>query len=95
MTTVLFIRPSHDDVTSYLFHYSKQLVSEAEAKGFNTLNKEKEKTTKKIITKIIKKNNPSFIMFNGHGNPNIIVGHQNEPLITCGENSCVNMVISM
>ncbi|MFH1439184.1 MAG: hypothetical protein ABIG89_01360 [Candidatus Woesearchaeota archaeon] len=81
MTTVLFVRPSHDDVTSYLYHYSKELLEDSKFKGFRTINKEKGDANKKVIIPIIEKNNPNFIMFNGHGNTSLICGHNDEFLV--------------
>lgn len=86
MKKTLFVRPSHDDVTSYLYYFSKELVKESDLKGFTTLNKEKEKANKKIVIEIIEKHNPDFIMFNGHGSPTVICGHDNEPIIEYGKN---------
>jgi len=82
----LFVRPRHDDVVTYLHHYSDDLVKISDSKGFKTLNKEKEQTTKEIVTNIISKNKPNFIMFNGHGNENCICGHNDEPLIELDKN---------
>ena len=86
MEKILFVRPAHDDVTSYLFYYSKQLLKEAELKGFKVLNKEKEKANFKVITEIIETINPRFIMFNGHGNSRTICGHKDEALIVLDKN---------
>ncbi len=86
MKKALFVRPAHDDVTSYLYFYSKPLLKESRMKGFQTFNKEKEKAVNPEITGIITKHNPGFIMFNGHGSPNIIRGHNNDLLIEQGKN---------
>ncbi|HLC46517.1 MAG TPA: hypothetical protein VJI75_02125 [Candidatus Nanoarchaeia archaeon] len=82
----LFVRPSHDDVVSYLYFYSKELVEESRKRNFETLNKEKKDATQKIISDIILKNEPAFIMFNGHGSPNIICGHNDGFIIIKGNN---------
>lgn len=82
----LFVRPQHDDVVSYLYHYSKELLDKSESKGFDTINKEKEDATSKIVLSVIQKKNPNFIMFNGHGSPILICGHDDEILIEYGKN---------
>jgi hypothetical protein len=87
MAKTLFIRPSHDDVTSYLYHYSKGLVEDSRRRGFTTFNKEKESAAKGIVIPLIDKNDPSFIMFNGHGSPDLICGHNNEIIIQNGLNN--------
>lgn len=86
MKKTLFVRPCHDDVVSYLHYYSKALLKESNNKGFKTINKEKENANKAVVTSIIKKNNPNFIMFNGHGSPTMICGHQDKVLIEKGKN---------
>ena len=86
MKTTLFVRPNHDDVTSYLHFYSKILLKESESRGFKTINKEKQDANKIVITSVINKQNPEFIMFNGHGSSTMICGHQDETLIEKGKN---------
>ena len=71
---------------TYLHYYSKELVALSKKNSHKTLNKENEKANKEEIVKLIQKQKPDFIMFNGHGDPNTICGHNNEPLITCDEN---------
>lgn len=87
MTKTLFVRPSHDDVTSYLFFYSKELLHDSESRGFITLNKEKKDANAKTVTAVIEKNNPEFIMFNGHGSPTAICGDNDEVLVEWGKNN--------
>ncbi len=86
MNKNLFVRPAHDEVTSYLHYYSKVLMKDSLDKGFITINKEKQDANKTIVTSIILKNKPKFIMFNGHGSPTIICGHKDEILIELGDN---------
>ncbi len=86
MISVLFVRPSYDDVTSYLFYFSKELIDDSKSKGFNTLNKEEGNAKRGIVENIIVKNDPNFIMFNGHGNDIMICGHKNEILVKKGVN---------
>ena len=69
-----------------LFFYSKELVDESNKKGFQTINKEKDLANKATVVNIIQTKSPNFIMFNGHGNPNLICGHNNEKLIELGKN---------
>ena len=83
---VLFVRPCHDDVISYLYHYSDELVKLSSSKGFKTLNKKKEQANKKVVSSVISVNKPKFIMFNGHGNERCICGHNDEVLIEAGRN---------
>ncbi len=82
----LFICPAHDNVTSYLWHYCKELVEESENRGFDTLFKDKKDAIFKTVIPIIQNKNPHFIMFNGHGSPNLICGHNDEILIKYEQN---------
>lgn len=86
MACVLFSRPTHDGQMSYLHHYSKELVEFAKLKNHKVINKEGIDANYKIITNIIKKQNPDFIFFNGHGSPDIICGHKNEIIISSKKN---------
>ncbi len=82
MSNIIFSRPEHDGTLSYLYYYSKELVKYSKERGNKTINREREKANKKEILKIIKKQKPDFIMFNGHGNPDLIAGHKNEIIIS-------------
>lgn len=86
MACVLFSRPSDDITLNYLHHYSKELVSESNAIGHKTINKEKEEANKEIILSIIKKQKPELIMFNGHGSSEEICGHKQETIVSAAEN---------
>ncbi len=89
MSRTLFVRPSYDDVTSYLFFYSKELLRDSELRGFITINKEKKDANTKTVTEVIEKNNPGFIMFNGHGSSTVIYGHNDEVLVKWGKNDAL------
>jgi len=82
MSCILFSRPWHDGTLAYLYHYSKELVKFSKDKEHKTIDREKEHANKKEITNIIKKQKPDFIMFNGHGSPDLIAGHKNEIIIS-------------
>lgn len=86
MGCVLFCRPKHDDTMEYLYHYSKELVDLSKERGLKTLNHEKEKANKLNILKVIEKQKPNLIMFNGHGSPTCIFGHRDEMIISSEEN---------
>lgn len=86
MKTILFSRPSHDDITAYLHLFSKHLVKLAFDKGYRVSDQEKEKANKLAILSVINKMKPNFIMFNGHGNSKEICGHNDETVIKAGKN---------
>ncbi len=86
MSIILFSRPSHDDITSYLYLYSRSLVNLAKEKGYIVSNQEKGDANKKNISSVLTKKNPKFIMFNGHGDETKICGHHDETLIEANIN---------
>jgi len=86
MGCVLFSRPKHDNTVNYLYHYSRELVKLSNSLQHDTINKEHTEANKKVILSIIMKKKPDLIMFNGHGSPEVICGHNNEVLISSREN---------
>jgi hypothetical protein len=86
MARVLFSRPRHDGTLEYLHHYSKELVKLSKGLGHSTMNKEHMDANKNTILKAINGFKPNLIMFNGHGSPEVICGHKNEPIILSDEN---------
>lgn len=78
---ILVSCPAHDDVTAYLHVYAVDLVDFANSKGLQCLFREKKHANKAEVTSTIEKKNPDFIMFNGHGSPECICGHDNEVIV--------------
>jgi len=79
-------RPNYDDTTSYLFHWSENIIEFAENKNINFIDFKGERVNKKDVEKLIVKQNPKLIVFNGHGSDDAIYGHNDETLIKTGEN---------
>ncbi|MBU2472695.1 hypothetical protein KKE74_01535 [Patescibacteria group bacterium] len=82
----LITRPKHDETTHYLFYWSKKVIELAKRKGIQVLDLQKERANKKELTSIVKKKEPHFIFFNGHGSSSSIKGHDNEVLVKTGDN---------
>lgn len=82
----LITRPEHDDTTYYLSNWSKKAIDLAKNKNVKVLDLNKERANKKEVASVIEKKNPSFVVFNGHGNYDCVSGHKNEILIKAGEN---------
>lgn len=82
----LITRPEHDDTTYYLSNWSKKAIDLAKNKNIKVIDLNKERANRKEVTSVIIKKNPSFIVFNGHGNYDCISGHKNEVLIKAWEN---------
>jgi len=83
---ILVTRPEHDDTTYYLSHWSKKILDFAKKKGEKIFDLNRERATKKEVTSFLSKKNPEFVIFNGHGDDDLVSGHKNETLIKAGEN---------
>ncbi len=86
MMKFLITRPEHDDTVSYLFEWSKELISHAEEKGLTVLDCERQKANRVVIEKMLEKQSPRLAVFNGHGNQSQICGHKDEILIEKDKN---------
>ena len=93
MASVLFSRPKHDTTLSYLYYSSKELISLSVLLGHKTINKEKEKADEKNIRNVLEKQKPNLVIFNGHGSPESICGHNDEVLISTIKN--INLLKEM
>jgi hypothetical protein len=83
---ILITSPRHDLATSYLNHFSSEIVSFCKSKNINLKIIHDSKVTRENFEKSVKKLNYNFLFLNGHGGPDIITGHNNEFLIKLGEN---------
>ncbi|EKD56026.1 MAG: hypothetical protein ACD_58C00317G0018 [uncultured bacterium] len=84
--TILITRPQHDETTNYLYHWSKQVIQEAEKKNLKVIDLEGVKANLKDFAGRVNKNLPDIIYLNGHGNADSICGHNNEILVGVGNN---------
>ena len=83
---LLITRPEHDDTTHYLSNWSKKAIDIAQSKGIKILDMPKKRANKLEVTSMISKQKPELIIFNGHGDDNVVGGHKDEPLIIEGKN---------
>jgi hypothetical protein len=79
MMVVLITRPMHDDTTAYLFEWSRSIIDECNRRGIKVLNIEKDDVKKDNVLSFILSKKPSLLVFNGHGDPETIYGHNKEP----------------
>jgi len=88
--TILITNPNYDEATGYLFYYTHKLVEFAENSGLEVIYLKKPRLTKAEVDSCIKKKNPSLILFNGHGDEEVIYGDKidgvEEPIVKKGEN---------
>lgn len=87
--TFLITTPQHDDVLSYCSAWSGEIIEFAEKRGFNVISLPQDKANRKEFESRIKKNKPNFVMFNGHGNPDSVLGHDNEVLVKVNDNEAL------
>lgn len=66
---------------NFLYFWTEEVIKIAQKRQFILLDLKGEKSNRKNVESYINKNNPSLILFNGHGSKNSIYGHDNEPLI--------------
>jgi len=83
MSYIFITRPKFDETTSYLYAWSSLIIDEFKKSNFKVIDLKKSKVNRKNVEKVLKKMKEkiSFIIFNGHGTPTEICGHNNEPLI--------------
>lgn len=85
--SLLMTRPKYELVTHYLYSWSEALLQEAKKKNMKVFDLEKEKASRKLVESYLKKQQPTIVIFNGHGNDVCVTGHDEEPLIESGKNS--------
>lgn len=78
---MLITRPDHEIVTKYCCVWSKDIIELAGQKSISVYDLKGKKANRKDFESYIKSKNPSLIFFNGHGNAEVITGHDNKPLM--------------
>ena len=86
MKHFLITRPAHDSNVSYLCFWSEEIIDFSHKNGISCSDFKKEKANREDVGKFLTKQNPSLVVFNGHGSPTTIAGHQNEPLVRSDDN---------
>jgi hypothetical protein len=77
----LITRPNHDDIVHYLSIWSKELIDLAIKKDKKVIDLTDKKANRKRVTGTLSKTPIRFVMFNGHGDYNLVCGQKNETLI--------------
>lgn len=83
---LLLTRPNYDPATNYLFHWSEQVIKLAKQKALRTIDLVGGKANRAGFTSRVKKTDPSFIFFNGHGSETTVEGQDGEVLVSAGDN---------
>ena len=83
---LLITRPCYDDTTSYLHKWSEKIIELARKRNLTVFDLSKERVNKEELKKFIENQQPKFLIFNGHGSDDEILGHNGSTLIKSGEN---------
>lgn len=78
---LLITRSTHDKANSYLYAFTQLLMEDAQLKGWKVDSADNAKNTRKELESRLRKNKPTLIMINGHGNNTQICGNQNEVIM--------------
>jgi hypothetical protein len=86
MPKILITRPEHDPLTRHLSYWSELIINVARKKGFEVVDLHREKANQKEFAGRVKKLDPALVLLNGHGNEKQIAGHDNDVLVSEGNN---------
>ena len=78
---MIVIRTKHDIQTTYLYHYSKELIKEAKSKGFKIAQIEGDEISEATLRSRINNRKPKFIFFNGHGSDTALFDNKGKEFI--------------
>lgn len=79
--SALITRPHHEVVTNYLCSWSEDVLTMRNKQAGAVYDLKGGKATKKNFESYFRKHKPEFIFLNGHGNEDVITGHNDEVLI--------------
>ncbi len=83
---LLLTRPNYDPATNYLFYWSVPVIELAKQKSLKTIDLSGKKANRADFTGRVEKLAPSFIFLNGHGGEAMVMGQDDEVLVSVGDN---------
>lgn len=83
---ILISRPEYDDITIYMHKWSEDLITHAEKQGLEITDLNRDEANKDEIEGYLDSLDHNILVLNGHGNSEIVAGHDDEPLLIQGEN---------
>jgi hypothetical protein len=87
---ILVSNASHDAPTEYLASWFSGIVDLLKQRTDTILFElKKDKANRKEFTKLIERENPQFVIFNGHGNDELIAGFNQDILVRCDDNESI------
>lgn len=84
---LLLTRPEHDYATRYLSAWTERFFKLVNDKGYLIIDLRRERANQKEFESILNKRSPDLVVVNGHGDDNLVTGHDNKPLIRAGANT--------
>lgn len=82
----LITRPNDDATLNFLYYWTEPIIKATKKHNLLLLDLKGSKSTRKNLESYIKKNNPTIILFNGHGDEVSIRGYNNETLVAFEDN---------
>lgn len=73
--------PDYDLMTRYLSAWANSLIDELDKKGMPAYALREKDANRKKFEGMIQKQKPKIIFINGHGNADVVTGHDNEPIV--------------
>jgi hypothetical protein len=83
--SLLVTMPNFDLTTRYISVWAKKIIKLAQEKGDEVFNLEKKRANRKEFESMMKKNEPTIVFLNGHGDYDLVAGQDNEILVKIGE----------
>ncbi|MDD5527833.1 MAG: hypothetical protein PHO56_02535 [Patescibacteria group bacterium] len=83
---LLLTRPNHDQTVRYISTWAERVKNFAEERDFNVLDLKNGRAKRKYLESMLKKQDPSLVFLNGHGDNSVITGQDNEILAAVGDN---------
>jgi hypothetical protein len=78
---LLVTRPDHDTITYCISEWFNKIIKLCDSKGIKYFDLSHTKANKKQVGKVLEKQNPNLVIFNGHGTPDSVMGFKNEVII--------------
>jgi len=90
---LLVTRPENDCATYYLSKWSEKVIKEAQNKGVRIIDLWRNKANRKRFIGTVIKSNPKLLFLNGHGDSDIVGGHNQEAILTIKDKNVVSCKI--
>lgn len=83
--TFVVTRPEHDPATRYLARWAEEVMKLARTKGQDVIDLHRTDANRNALQGRLKKVRPVLLMLNGHGTTDSVLGHDDEILLSCGD----------